>query len=53
MGGLKDVKEPNEKTGFSIIYQRAKVQKVGSPKNELVNYIKWNVKPYHYLQCHV
>jgi hypothetical protein len=35
MGGSKNVKEPNEKKRFSIIYQKTKVQKVGSPKNEL------------------
>jgi hypothetical protein len=44
MGGLKNVKKPNEKTRFSIIYQRAKVQQVGSPKNELVSYTKWKPK---------
>jgi len=32
------------KRGFSIIYQRTKVQKVGSLKNDLVNYIKWKSK---------
>ncbi len=36
MGGLKNVKEPNEKKKFSIIYQRTKVQKLSSPKNERV-----------------
>jgi hypothetical protein len=30
----KMLKDPNEKKRFSIIYQRTKVQKVGSPKNE-------------------
>ncbi len=45
MGGSKIAKEPNEKERFSIIYQRIKVQKLGSPKNErakknLANYIK-------------
>ncbi len=34
MNGLKNAKEPNEKKRFSIIYQRIKVQKMGSPKNE-------------------
>jgi hypothetical protein len=38
---------------FFIIYQKTKVQKMDSLKNELVNYIKWKPKPYHYLQCHV
>jgi hypothetical protein len=38
MGGSKDAKKPSEKKRFSIIYQRTKVQKVGSPKNELANY---------------
>jgi len=47
MGGSKIVKEANKKKGFSIIYQRTKVQKLGNPKNEraeknLTNYIKWN-----------
>jgi hypothetical protein len=32
------------KIGFSILYQRTKVQKVGSPKHDLVNYIKWKFK---------
>ncbi len=32
MGGSKIVKEPNEKKRFSIIYQKTKVQKLGSPK---------------------
>ncbi len=36
MGGSKNAKEPNEKKRFSIVYQRFKVQKVGSPKNERV-----------------
>ncbi len=44
MGGSKNVKKPNEQKWLSIIYQRAKVQKVGSPKNELANYIKWKLK---------
>jgi len=30
MGGLKNVKKPNEKKMF--FYQRTKVQKLGSPK---------------------
>jgi hypothetical protein len=34
MGGSKNVKEHNEKKGFYIIYERTKVQKLGSPKNE-------------------
>jgi hypothetical protein len=33
MGGSKNVKEPNEK---KVLYQRTKVQKLGSPKNEKV-----------------
>jgi len=46
MGGSKIAKEPNEKKKFSIIYQKTKVQKLGSPKNEkaeknLANNIKW------------
>jgi len=36
MGGSKNVKKPNEKKRFFIIYQRIKVQKLGSPKNEKV-----------------
>jgi hypothetical protein len=36
MGGTKIVKKPNEKKRFSIIYQRTKVQKLGSPKSERV-----------------
>jgi hypothetical protein len=36
MGGSKNVKKPNEKKRFFIIYQRIKVQKLGSPKNERV-----------------
>ncbi len=35
MGGSKNVKEPNEKKGFFILYQRTKVQKLGSSKNEM------------------
>ncbi len=34
MGGSKNAKEHNIKKRFSIIYQRTKVQKLGSPKNE-------------------
>ncbi len=34
MSGSKVVIETNEKQRFSIIYQRIKVQKLGSPKNE-------------------
>ncbi len=44
MGGSKNVKEPNEKKRLFIMYQKTKVQKVGSPKNEIVNYIKWKPK---------
>jgi hypothetical protein len=44
MGGLKNAKKPNEKNRFFIIYQRTKFLKVGSPKNELANYIKWKLK---------
>ncbi len=40
MGGSKNAKKPNEKTRFSIVYQRTKVQKLGSPKNERVEKIK-------------
>jgi hypothetical protein len=36
MNGSKNVKELNEKKRFSIIYQRTKVQKLGSPKNDRV-----------------
>ncbi len=36
MGGSKNVKEPNEKKRFSIVYPRAKVLKTGSPRNERV-----------------
>jgi hypothetical protein len=32
----KIAKKPNEKKRFSIIYQRTKVQKLGSVKNERV-----------------
>jgi hypothetical protein len=34
MSGWKNGKEPNEKKRFSIAYQKSKIQKVGSPKNE-------------------
>jgi hypothetical protein len=34
MGESKNVKEPNEKKRFSIIYQKTKVQKLDNPKNE-------------------
>jgi len=43
MGGSKNVKEHNEKTRFSIVYQRTKVQKLGSPKNERVEKIKLTI----------
>jgi len=36
MGRSKNVKEPNGKKRFFIIYQRTEIQKVGSPKNERV-----------------
>ncbi len=36
IGGSKNAKEPNEKIKFFLIYQRIKVQKLGSPKNERV-----------------
>jgi hypothetical protein len=43
-GGSKNAKKPNKK-GFFIIYQRTKVLKMNSLKNEGVNkltyYIKW------------
>jgi hypothetical protein len=32
MGGSKNAKEPNKKI-FSIIYQRTKIHKLGSPNN--------------------
>jgi hypothetical protein len=35
MGGSKNVKK-HDKKRFSIIYQRTKIQKLGSPKNEKV-----------------
>jgi len=44
MGESNNAKEPNEKNKLCIIYQRTKIQKVGSPKNELTNYIKWKPK---------
>jgi len=44
MGGSNNAKKPNEKKRFSIICQRTKVQKVDSPKNEVINYIKWKPK---------
>jgi hypothetical protein len=34
MGGSKIAKKPNEEKRFSIIYQRAKVQKICTPKNK-------------------
>jgi hypothetical protein len=34
MGGSKNAKKPNEKKRFSIIYQRTKVQKLNSQKND-------------------
>ncbi len=40
----KDVEEPNEKKRFSIMYQRTKILKMGSPKIELANYTKWKPK---------
>jgi hypothetical protein len=36
MGGSKIAREPNEKKKKIIIYQRTKVQKLGSPKNKKV-----------------
>jgi hypothetical protein len=36
MSGSKIVKKPNESKRFFIIYQRTKLQKLGSPKNEKV-----------------
>jgi len=36
MVGSKNVKEHNEKKRFFIIYQRIKVQKLGTSKNEMV-----------------
>jgi hypothetical protein len=34
MGGSKNTKKHNEKKRFSIVYQRTKIQKLGSSKNE-------------------
>ncbi len=34
MGGSKNAKKLNEEKNNSIVYQRTKIQKVGSPKNE-------------------
>jgi len=34
MNGSKNAKKLNEKKKFFIIYQRTKVQKLGSPKND-------------------
>ncbi len=47
MGASKNVKEPNEKKVLGF-YQRKRVQKLGSPKNERAeknqtNYIKWKL----------
>jgi hypothetical protein len=36
MGGSKIAKKPNGKKRLFIIYQRTKVQKLSSPKNERV-----------------
>jgi hypothetical protein len=36
MGGSKIVRELNENKRFFIIYQRTKLQKLSSPKNERV-----------------
>jgi hypothetical protein len=36
MGGLKNAKKHNEEKCFFIVYQRNKVKKMGSPKNERV-----------------
>ncbi len=36
MGGSKNVKIPNEKKKYSIVYQRTKVQKMDNTKNERV-----------------
>ncbi len=42
MGESKIAKKPNETKRFSIIYQKTKVQKLGSPKNEKAEKnIKW------------
>jgi hypothetical protein len=40
----KMLKNPMKKKMVFYKYQRTKVQKVGSPKNELINYIKWKPK---------
>jgi len=34
MGGSKNAKNPSEKKWFFIIYQKTKVHKLGSPKND-------------------
>jgi hypothetical protein len=36
MGGSKNVKEPNEKRRFFIVYEKTKVLKMGSPKKKRV-----------------
>jgi hypothetical protein len=36
MGRSKTTKEPNEKKMYSITYQRTKVLKSGTPKNDRV-----------------
>jgi hypothetical protein len=36
MDGSKNAKKHDKKKRFSIIYQRTKIQKLGSPKNEKV-----------------
>jgi hypothetical protein len=44
MGGSKNVKKSNGKKRFFTKYQKTKVQKTSSLKNELANYIKWKLK---------
>ncbi len=34
MDGSKNAKDYNEKKGFLIVYQKTKIQKLDSPKNE-------------------
>jgi hypothetical protein len=38
-GWIKNVKKPNEKKRFFIVYQRTKVQKMGNLTNERVEKI--------------
>jgi hypothetical protein len=51
MGGSKNAKKPNEKK--KVLYQRTKVQKLGSPKikglKNLINYIKWKLETLNHI----